>query len=277
MEGWKMSTATATVEPTFEQRLIDALTSDISADDLYVLVEETKTAITTADNDAEIAKAMALDPVASPDPVKAKQVMEAAAFNRDRLRNLLPRLQTRLTEVGNHEDYVSWRKRYDPLVPKVEDAAAKLTEIYLKFAAELMPLLAEIEKIDIEVSQVSSAKPYHAKQANGDGCILRSVELTARGLEGFSSYAHKIMKMELPDLEHQDKLLWPPNRYVDYSNITPVFRHPGANWHEQAQEEVDRKRAEATRLEAELQQQEGRNRDMVAKTADDRMRGIIAL
>jgi hypothetical protein len=140
-----------------------------------------------------------------------------------------------------------------------------------------VPLLVEIEKIDAEVSQVSLAKPYHAKAATNDGCYLRSVELTARGLDAFSTYSHPIMKMELPDLTHQDKLLWPPDRHVDYSHVTPTFKPRGADWWKDAQEEDDRKRAEATRLEAEYLQAEGLNRELPAKAADDRRRGIIAL
>jgi hypothetical protein len=270
--------ATATAEPTtFEERLINALTSDISADDLYTLVEETKLAITTANNEATIAKATALDPLQSPDASEARRSMEDAKFKTDRLRNLLLRLQTRLIEAGNHEDYLRWRKRFDPLKPKVDVAAEKLKAVYQKFAAELVPLLAEIEKIDVEVSQVSLAKPYHAKAATNDGCFLRSVELTARGLDGFGTYGHKIMEIQLPDWEQQNKLMWPPDRHVDYSQVVPTFRHPGGDWWRVKEEEEARKRAEATRHEAEHQQQEGCNRELPARAADDRRRGIIEL
>jgi hypothetical protein len=254
--------ATATVEPTtFEERLINALTSDISADDLYTLVEETKLAITTADNDAQIAKATALDPLQSPDASEARRSMEDAKFKADRLRNLLPRLQTRLIETGNHEDYLRWRKRFDPLKPKVDVAAAKLKAVYQKFAAELVPLLAEIEKIDAEVAAVSQAKPYHAKAATNDGCYLRSVELTARGLDVFSTYSHPIMKIELPDFMHQDKLLWPPAPINYAVNVVPVRPHPGAYWWQQQQAENARRRAEDEKRAEVLHEEEARVRN----------------
>jgi hypothetical protein len=70
---------------------------------------------------------------------------------------------------------------------------------------------------------------------------------------------------------------WPPYRYVDYSNVVPKFKSRGADWWKDAQEEDDRKRAEAMRLEAEYLEQQARDRDRVAKAADDRRRGIIAL
>jgi hypothetical protein len=224
-----------------EGRIVTALTDTISADDLYVLVEQTELAIVTASNDAEITKATALDPLQSPDAAKAREVMELAAFNRDRLKNLLPRLRERLTEVGNHEDYLRWRKRFDPLKPKVETAAARLKAVYQKFTDELVPLLAEIEKIDAEVAAVSSAKPWHASEANNDGCYLRSVELTARGLDCFSTFSHPIKKMELPDLEHQNKLLWPPPPINYGVDVVPVRPHPSGEWW-QAQQEDDAKR-----------------------------------
>jgi hypothetical protein len=254
--------ATATAEPTtFEEQLINALTSDISADDLYTLVEETKLGIDTASNDAEVAKAMALDPLQSPDAGEARRSMEDAKFKADRLRSLLPRLQARLIDTGNHEDYLRWRKRFDPLKPKVDVAAAKLKAVYQKFAAELVPLLAESEKIDAEVAAVSSAKPYYAKEASNDGCYLRSVELTARGLDAFSTFSHPIMNMELPDFMHQQKLLWPPAPINYAINVVPVRPHPGSEWWQQQQAEDDGRRAEDEKRAAALHEEEGRVRN----------------
>jgi len=264
--------------PALEGRIVKALTDDLDSNSLANLVEETTTAITTATNDAEIAKAVALDPLQSPDPVTARATMEAARFKADRLRSLLPRLRERLTKVGNHEDYVRWRKRFDPLKPKVDEAAAKLKAVYQKFAAELVPLLAESEKIDAEVAAVSLAKPYHAKAATNDGCFLRSVELTARGLDHFGVYDLKIMQdLKLPSFSEPTKLVWPVQKLPDWSSVVPVFRHPGADWWKVKEEEEARKRAEAARIEAGHQQAEGRNRELPARAADDRRRGIIAL
>jgi hypothetical protein len=219
-------------EPAFEQRLIDALNDDtISAGDLRASVKETELAITTADNDAEIAKEMALDPLQSPDAAKARQVMEDAKFKADRLCNLHPRLRERLIEVGNSEDYNDWRDQFDPLVPQVEDAAAKLEEIYQKFTDELIPLLEEIGAIDAEVAAVLSKKPWHARDATNDGCYLRSVELTARGIEGFGIYDHKITEIKLPDWNDPTKWAWPPPPSpINYAALVQQPRHPGADW-----------------------------------------------
>jgi hypothetical protein len=255
---------TATVEQSFEQQLVAALGSrDISSNDLYSLVEETQLAIITADNDAKVAEAMALDPMQSPDPSEARRAMEDAQFLAARLRSVLPKLKSRVTDVGNHEEYMCWRARFDPLKVKVNNAAARLKEVYSKFAPEFSVLLAEIEKLDSEVAAVSQAKPYHAKATNGDGCHLRSVELTARGIDGFGTYGHKIMDIKLPEWQHYDKLLWPPNRQIDWSGVVPVSSkpHSGADWWKpQAQEYAD-KAAIAERLNAEQQQAEGAARE----------------
>jgi hypothetical protein len=77
--------------PTPEQKIVKAFTDEaIASNDLAVLVEETTAAIANAENDAEITKATALDPLQSPDPVKARATMEDAEFKATRLRNLLP-------------------------------------------------------------------------------------------------------------------------------------------------------------------------------------------
>lgn len=219
--------------PTFEEVLVDALTDhNINSNALADLVDETKAAIVTAENDASIAKAVALDPLASPDPVSARATMEDAQFRADRLHSLLPRLQERPTEVGDHEEYSKWRAQFDPLAPKVETAAARLKSMYTRFTAELVPLLAEIEKLDAEVSRVLAAKPYHIRTASNDGCYLRSVELTARGLDNFGIGGHEIMKMEMPDWQHPSKQAWPPERHIDYSHVIPVSakQYQGADW-----------------------------------------------
>jgi hypothetical protein len=242
--------------PTLEENLVDALTDHtIKSYALADLLDETEKAIITADNDAKIARAVALDPIQSPDAEAARVTMEAARFRADRLRSLLPRLQERVTQVGNHEEIMAWHERFDPLALKVEAAAAKLASVYAKVTAELVPLLAEIEKLDGEVTRVLASKPHHASG------YLRSVELTARGLKDFSVYAHQIMKMEFPDLNDQNKLLWPPNRQLDYSHTVPVFKHPGAEWWRTQEQDHAAKAAEAEQANSEQQQADAAKRE----------------
>jgi hypothetical protein len=51
--------------------------------DVEALIQEVKAAITAADGTAEAQRVKALDPVASPDPARARAAMEDAAFTRD--------------------------------------------------------------------------------------------------------------------------------------------------------------------------------------------------
>jgi Arm DNA-binding domain len=84
---------------SLEQRLTSALSGDILSSDLAGLIVETEAATNAAQVAAEAEPIKALDPVASPDAAKARAAMEDAAFTRDRLRTVLPRLRARLKEV----------------------------------------------------------------------------------------------------------------------------------------------------------------------------------
>ena len=95
-----------------ENRIATALAAiDITSTDLSQLVVEAEAAISAADNAAEDERAKALDPALSPDPKAARQAMEDAAFMRDRLKTLLPRLQTRYREIADAEALAAWRPK----------------------------------------------------------------------------------------------------------------------------------------------------------------------
>jgi hypothetical protein len=137
-----------------------------------------------------------------------------------------------------------------------------------------VPLFREIEKLDLEVAAVSQAKPYHTRQSNNDNCHLRSVELTARGLNGFgTSFGfgtdHKIMDIKLPHWQHPTELLWPPNRQLDYSHVVPVVKHPGADWWKTQEQDHGDKAATAERLNVEQQQAEAAKRETRFHNLDD--------
>jgi hypothetical protein len=100
-KAWKATTdKTATaMSAILEQQIASALSSDTTSDVIAHLITEVETAIIAADKAAEAERDKALDPLASPDPVKARAAMEDATFTRDRLRTVLPRLQQRFSEV----------------------------------------------------------------------------------------------------------------------------------------------------------------------------------
>ena len=107
--------------------------------------------------------------------------------------------------------------------------------------------MLRIETCDREAKRVNSAKPFDAKEANGDGRWLLETELVARGLDHFRIHDLQIMRdLKLPQFEAGTQLAWPPHRPVDWSSVAPVARHPGANWASEREE-----RAQAVREEHE--------------------------
>jgi hypothetical protein len=98
---------------TLERRIAAALTSDIPSADIAALVAETEAAISQVEAAAEAEREMALDPLASPDAAKARTAMEDAAFTRDRLRTVLPRLQERLQQVQAAEYAARWEADFE--------------------------------------------------------------------------------------------------------------------------------------------------------------------
>jgi hypothetical protein len=142
--------------------------------------------------------------------------MENAAFTRDRLRSVMPRLQQHFREVSSQEEYAGWLVDYEQIKIKRDAAAAELRTIYPEFASKLVDLLLRIEVVDREVVRVRSAKPFDAKEANGDGRWLVETELAARGLDSFGVHDHRILKdLQLPSFSEPTKLAWPPHRPID--------------------------------------------------------------
>jgi hypothetical protein len=217
---------------SLEQRIAAALVdNDIHSSALATLIAETEAATTAADEAAIKSREQALDPIASPDPTKARAAMESAAFTRDRLRTVLPRLQQHFKEVSSQEEYTRWVAGYEQTKAKRDAAAEELRTIYPEIVTKLTDLLLRIETIDREVERVRSAKPFDAKEANGDGRWLVETELAARGLDHFGVHDLKILKdLALPSFTEPTKLAWPPYRPVDWSSVVPVFRHTGADW-----------------------------------------------
>ena len=199
------------------------------------------------DKAAEEARTKALDPLASPDAAKARGAMEDAAFIRDRLRNVLPRLQARYREVVAAEDLARWVPEYERTKATRDQLAAKLCELYVPFVAEMVPLLSAIEKVDAEIRRVNNAKP---EAAHGDGRWLREVELEARDMADFGHCLWIMSDLRLPAWERAERPAWPPHRPMTLAMIPPITagdpRLYSARW-----EEVFEERARATRECAE--------------------------
>ncbi len=233
-----------------EKRITVALTDAITSAELDALIEETETAIVTADAAADAERERALDPLASPDVGKARAAMEDAAFTRDRLRTVLPRLQIRLTEVEAAEYAARWQADYERVETKCEALAKEFEQFYPDAVAKLADLLSRMAEADREAGQVNSAAP------DGDHRRILSVELVARQLQQFSIYNPPISKaLQLPSWENSTRMAWPPLRSIDPALFAPVpfDRRYSPDWWRVKEEEVRVAQERAIREAEELQ------------------------
>ena len=231
---------------SLEKKIAAALADkDIGSSALASLIAETETAIAAAYEAAEVERERALDPALCPDANEARRAIEAAEFARDRLRTLLPRLQ----EVQAVEYAARWASEYERLEAKRDELARQYAE-YPKLVARLVDLFESAKAVDEKVSRINGSAPP------GEHRRLLGVELTARGLQSFSTADPPIAKaVQLPDWDESTKFAWPsptPSLAIrvvtDMAGMLPP--HGGANWHQEREtrEAVEtRKRKQGSR------------------------------
>jgi hypothetical protein len=252
-----------------EERIATALTDKISSADVEALITETEAAITAADAAAEAERTKALDPVGSPDPIKARAAMEGAAFTRDRLRTVLPRLQTRLKQVVAAEYAAQWEPEFKRVEARRDALAAEMREIYPRVTEQLVSLFRRMADCDRECSQINGSAPY------GDGRRLRGVELTARGVEGLLQPDVWIaQELRLPAFPRETGPIyaWPP--------LTPpasvpsfVLPGPGPDWHAELKAQAAARHEESLRVIAHYKERDRQREEREAaeaRAANDR-------
>jgi hypothetical protein len=268
--------------PTLEQRIAAALSaSDIKSAKLDALVQETEVAIIAADATAEAERAKALDPIASPDAAMARQAMEAAAFARDRLKTVLPRLRERRNEVEHQEKLAAWTADFEQVQTKRDVLAKELRERYPVLAAELVNLMVRIKEVDAEVRRVALSAPLGAKGR------LHEVELTARGIDRLSPPDVEIAReLRLPNFSRADNepvLAWPPREPTLAEQYLATMPPPqydarySADWHTTLAERDEKLKAEADYVAAHYQRQaEERRKREAAELAKARAEDAAA-
>src|SRR5664280_2166543 len=233
--------------PTLEQKIVKAFTDEtIASNDLANLLAETETAIAIAENDATAAEATALDPLQSPDASKARAVMEDTRFKADRLRSLLPRLQSRYEEMNKREIEAAWIVQFDILKPQRDALAEEVKTVYAAAVAKLVPVLSRIEHINAEVSRLHQSKPSRA-YGDDDGRWLSEIP--------------PLKLLALPNPDRPTELSWPPPANINYANITPILGTPGGDWWQATQAENARWRAEDEKRAEALHEEEGHVRN----------------
>jgi hypothetical protein len=194
------------------------------------------------------ARARALDPAVL--DASARTALADAEFHRDRLVAALPELRDRLTRLQSNEAYDLWLVDYEKVKVERDGAVDELRALYPDFVDKLTNLLARIECIDADVRRVTYAKP---EGRDGDGRWLRSVELEARGINGFGLHDHSLLRdLRLPTWEPGGAMAWPPHRPLIIA--TPPMPCPPLTPEQIAASKAAR-REESERVAAHYQQQ----------------------
>ena len=194
-----------------DERIASAFGEDAKSDQVADLIREAEAAAIATGEAAEQARTRALDPtLCANDVAAARHQMEDARFRRERLETAVVRLRDRLQELRDQEeDHRRWIA-YQKVKAERDTLAEELARVYLPLATQLADLFRRIAANDYEVEHINArALP------RGVG-PLRSVELVARGLEGWvknSVDAPRLTKrLRLPTFERDvdHPFLWPP-------------------------------------------------------------------
>jgi hypothetical protein len=246
---------------SLEQRVAIALTCSIAATAIVALIAEVEGAIATMDETISIERAKALDLVASPDSIAAREQLIALEFSRDRVKAALPKLQNQHKEVAALEYNAAWNKRLAVVEKERAVVAAALAEFCPQMASKLIALLAQVRATDQRLSEVWQASP------SGAGGDRRKTELFARDMAGYSRDVPEIAQELMLPPWRAGEASWPPRgRYVAPLMIFGGGAPGGpysADWaaHRQQRAEAEKRandavfdhyeRQEASRLERE--------------------------
>ncbi len=206
---------------TLEQRIGDALKDDITAAEIANLLVEVENALADAEQNAAATRKAAIDPIASPDPNKARALVEMSAFSLDRLKAALSRLQARYAERDAKEYAARWDADYAATLSKRDKLAAEYKQLYPKLESQIVDLLNRIAACDRDVSGINGRAP------TGEHRRIANVELHARGRD-----APSIAKtLQLPAWDSAN-LAWPPKPQFAAAMFAPLPHDPrfSADW-----------------------------------------------
>jgi hypothetical protein len=214
----------------------------------------------------------ALDPIASPDPIKARAAMEDAAFTRDRLRTALPRLHARLKVVEGAEYLARWEPDFKRVEAQRDALAAEMREIYPAAVTQLADLFQRMAQCDRECSRINGSAP------DGEHRRLRRVELTARGVEGLLQPNVWISEeLRLPFFWRDSGPIYawpPPTPPVFASSIVPPG--PGPDWQAEIKARNEAQREESERVIAHYRERDRERQERELKEGKEAIAREVA-
>jgi hypothetical protein len=142
-----MTNGTTTL--SLDDRIAAAFTDGQRSDEVAALIDEAEAAAASAREEAEQARARALDPALSAREVaEARRQMGDATFARDRLSAAVPRQQKRRKELlAAEEDARRW-VAYEQAKAEPDRLAEELARVYPPIAEQLAELVARIDAND---------------------------------------------------------------------------------------------------------------------------------
>ena len=153
--------------PTLEARIAVALSDNTpQARTLANLIAETETAIVEAEAQSATQQQRALDPILSPDPIKARELLEFAAFAAKRLRTVLPRLVGLHATIIAKERAQRWTAAADAIQTRRDALVQDFAETYPALVSQLVDLFERTRAMDAEVERINGSAPNSSPVAS---------------------------------------------------------------------------------------------------------------
>jgi hypothetical protein len=195
------------------------------------------------------------------DPDEARERISALVTSRDRLLAAAPRLKEMLSAALATEQRDRWWSNYKKVKAQLDEAVL-LFHDYREHAQAIVDMFSLAAEVDREVSRINGSAP------DGEHRRLRSVELTARTMTGFTRDNPALASTTaLPDWNHSARNLWParPSTTLAVMAAGMNVPHPGGAW--STPEVLAEKRAQAEKENAQM----AAYHDQAAKDEQDRI------
>jgi hypothetical protein len=218
-----------------EQLIGEALSSsEQTAAELGNLLAQLERAVVAAAEHARLQNEKSLDPLASPDPVRARQSAEDASFLANRLATLKPRLSVACAKQVQKESVAAYLVKRDALASERDALQTEFIAEYETLSGKLLALFGRLRDFQ-QRAQIALADPPAG----------------VRGLDGFTAATLRLLEQtKLLDLE-TGKEIWPPLQQpfavvmVESMRFNPDVRFSPEWWR------AGEQRAEAARIENE--------------------------
>jgi hypothetical protein len=208
---------------TLDDRIVAALTGDISIAEISALIADTRTASLVASERAERLRQKRNDPTLRADAaMQARADADKAMFIDERLASALVQLKRRKDELSANEEAKLQRAAFAAARAQRDAMAAELKSKYPKLCAEIVDLLSRLQDCDMAVDAANAVRP------RGEDLLL-SAELVARGLPSFArsvgSDIPRLTRARLPafryDAQAESLYAWPSDSA--FASAMPVM------------------------------------------------------